>query len=221
MDFIPGCFIETEAKGPAIHKYRSLLEKGNTPFSPIQASAAPSRRLWHFLVRQELVQDIFIRAIFGKKRTPSSAADGTSVAPSVAGDTAGGSGELRFTLKFNCLENSDQNIQFNSGRWSQQQSKSSQRTDFRASSHHSQRSRIDFGILLKSRESRLHIAGNATRSTRNGYIIVARLTQLDGRRMRVGYFEFEQRFGLDSVQQFLGHSGCIRQVSSIHILINC
>lgn len=95
LDFIPGCFIETEAKGPAIHKYRSLLEKGNTPFSPIQASAAPSRRLWHFLVRQELVQDIFIRAIFGKKRTPSSAVDGTSVAPSMAGDTAAGSGKLK------------------------------------------------------------------------------------------------------------------------------
>lgn len=93
LDFIPGCFIETEAKGPAIHKYRSLLEKANTPFSPIQASAAPAKRLWHFLVRQELVQDIFIRSVFGKKRTPSSAPDGTSVAPSMAGDTAPGSGK--------------------------------------------------------------------------------------------------------------------------------
>lgn len=72
IDFIPGCFIETDAKGPAIHKYRSLLEKHNTPFSPIHASAAPSRRLWHYLVRQELVQDIFIRAVFGRKRTTSS-----------------------------------------------------------------------------------------------------------------------------------------------------
>jgi len=31
-DYIPGCFVETNAAGPAIHKYRSLLEKCNTPF---------------------------------------------------------------------------------------------------------------------------------------------------------------------------------------------
>lgn len=78
IDFIPGCFIETDAKGPAIHKYRSLLEKQNTPFSPIQASAAPARRLWQYLVRQELVQDIFIRAVFGRKRTISSSGFGST-----------------------------------------------------------------------------------------------------------------------------------------------
>lgn len=92
LDFIPGCFVESDAKGPAIHKYRSLLEKGNTPFSPIQASAAPTRRLWHHLVRQELVQDIFIRAVFGKKRSATSTADASTVV-SVAGDTNAGSGE--------------------------------------------------------------------------------------------------------------------------------
>lgn len=31
-DFIPGIFVESEATGPAIHKYRTLLEKQNTPF---------------------------------------------------------------------------------------------------------------------------------------------------------------------------------------------
>lgn len=31
-DFIPGIFVETEATGPAIHKYRALLERQNTPF---------------------------------------------------------------------------------------------------------------------------------------------------------------------------------------------
>lgn len=86
IDFIPGCFIESDVKGPAIHKYRSLLDKQNTPFSPIQASAAPARRLWHYLVRQELVQDIFIRAVFGKKRTTSAAGDNASVAHSVLND---------------------------------------------------------------------------------------------------------------------------------------
>lgn len=68
-DYIPGCFIESENKGPSIHKYRSLLEKNNTPFSPIAASAAPTRRLWNYMVRQELCQEIFIRAIFGKRKT--------------------------------------------------------------------------------------------------------------------------------------------------------
>lgn len=94
IDFIPGCFIESDAKGPAIHKYRSLLEKHNTPFSPIQASAAPAKRLWHFLVRQELVQDIFIRAVFGRKRTTSSTGFGTGHF-----STAGESGELRRVVR--------------------------------------------------------------------------------------------------------------------------
>uniref|UniRef100_A0A6B2EFJ9 Putative rabconnectin n=1 Tax=Phlebotomus kandelakii TaxID=1109342 RepID=A0A6B2EFJ9_9DIPT len=96
VDFIPGCYVESEAKGPAIHKYRSLLEKSNTPFSPIHASAAPARRLWNFLVRQDLVQDIFIRAVFGKRRSLASiveaAAPTASSTSSVAGgtDTPGG-----------------------------------------------------------------------------------------------------------------------------------
>ena len=84
--------MESEAKGPAIHKYRSLLEKHNTPFSPIQNSAAPARRLWNYLVRQELVQDIFIRAVFGKKRSTTCAPEPSSVAPSVAGDTGSPTG---------------------------------------------------------------------------------------------------------------------------------
>lgn len=80
VDYIPGCFVETNAAGPAIHKYRSLLEKCNTPFHPRHASAAPVRRLWSFLVRQEQVQDIFIRAVFGKRRSVSSTMDTPSVA---------------------------------------------------------------------------------------------------------------------------------------------
>lgn len=35
QDFIPGIFVETEATGPAIHKYRTLLERQNTPFKGI------------------------------------------------------------------------------------------------------------------------------------------------------------------------------------------
>lgn len=88
-DYIPGCFIESENKGPSIHKYRSLLEKNNTPFSPCAASAAPTKRLWNFLVRQEQCQDVFIRAIFGKRKTftfdpPPSSGHGGNSAPSIS-----------------------------------------------------------------------------------------------------------------------------------------
>ncbi|XP_069696328.1 dmX-like protein 2 isoform X4 [Periplaneta americana] len=78
-DYIPGCYVETTVTGPAIHKYRSLLDKCNTPFHPRHASAAPVRRLWSFLVRQEQVQDIFIRAVFGKRRSLSSMMDTPSM----------------------------------------------------------------------------------------------------------------------------------------------
>lgn len=85
-----------EAKGPAIHKYRSLLEKQNTPFSPILGTASPARRLWNYLVRQETVQEIFIRAIFGKKKSPSSVTETNSVAQSIAGGDLGTPGGKQF-----------------------------------------------------------------------------------------------------------------------------
>lgn len=65
--YLLGCFVETSAKGPAIHKYKTLLEKENTPFIST-SSTGPIKRLWHYLVRQADVQDVFIRAIFGKKK---------------------------------------------------------------------------------------------------------------------------------------------------------
>lgn len=46
--------------------------------SPRLASSAPARRLWSYLVRQEHVQDIFIRCVFGKKRSVSTVLDGPS-----------------------------------------------------------------------------------------------------------------------------------------------
>ena len=50
--------------------YRQLLEPHNTPFNN-KSAASTARRLWAFLVHQELVQDIFIRAVFGKRRSIS------------------------------------------------------------------------------------------------------------------------------------------------------
>ncbi|XP_065223519.1 dmX-like protein 2 isoform X2 [Planococcus citri] len=67
-DYVPGCYVEDTSTGPAIQKYKCLLDKSNTPFHPRHWSAAPARRLWCYLVRQESVQDLFIRSIFGKQQ---------------------------------------------------------------------------------------------------------------------------------------------------------
>lgn len=50
--------------------FRQLLEPQNTPFS-MKSSASAARHLWIYLVHQEIVQDIFIRAVFGKRRSLS------------------------------------------------------------------------------------------------------------------------------------------------------
>lgn len=68
VDYISGCFVDKEAKGPAIQKYHSLLQYYNTPFNQMDSSARPARRLWSFLVRQENVQDVFVRAIFSSRQ---------------------------------------------------------------------------------------------------------------------------------------------------------
>lgn len=47
----------------------------NVCYSPRHWSAAPARRLWSFLVRQEPVQELFIRCVFGKRRCAPSIAD--------------------------------------------------------------------------------------------------------------------------------------------------
>uniref|UniRef100_A0A224YX63 DmX-like protein 2 n=1 Tax=Rhipicephalus zambeziensis TaxID=60191 RepID=A0A224YX63_9ACAR len=58
-------------QGPPILKYKVLLEVDNTPFSRSKHPAAhPARRLWNYLVRQEGVQDLFIRYLFSHKVTP-------------------------------------------------------------------------------------------------------------------------------------------------------
>lgn len=74
-NYIPGCYAESGINGLAIHKYRSLLNKDNTPF--ISGSAAgPIRRLWNYLVRQEPTQEVFIKSIFGKSSDASARGGG-------------------------------------------------------------------------------------------------------------------------------------------------
>ncbi|XP_069316021.1 dmX-like protein 2 isoform X6 [Eulemur rufifrons] len=57
--------------GPAILRNKAMLEPENTPFKSRESSALPVKRLWHFLVKQEVLQETFIRYIFTKKRKQS------------------------------------------------------------------------------------------------------------------------------------------------------
>nr|XP_019954783.1 PREDICTED: dmX-like protein 1 isoform X2 [Paralichthys olivaceus] len=62
---------ETATPGPALLRHKVLFEPSNTPFRTSQHSALPVKRLWQFLVKQEEVQETFIRNIFTKKRDPN------------------------------------------------------------------------------------------------------------------------------------------------------
>uniref|UniRef100_A0A3Q2U785 Dmx-like 2 n=1 Tax=Fundulus heteroclitus TaxID=8078 RepID=A0A3Q2U785_FUNHE len=53
--------------GPAILRHKAMLEPDNTPFR----LSFPVRRLWHFLVKQDILQEALIRYIFTKKRKQS------------------------------------------------------------------------------------------------------------------------------------------------------
>uniref|UniRef100_A0A8B9KQK6 Dmx like 1 n=1 Tax=Astyanax mexicanus TaxID=7994 RepID=A0A8B9KQK6_ASTMX len=59
---------ETIASGPALLRHKALFEPSNTPFRSRHHSALPVKRLWQYLVKQEEVQETFIRNIFTKKR---------------------------------------------------------------------------------------------------------------------------------------------------------
>ena len=69
-NFIPGCFADSSATGPAITKYRGLFEPQNTPFRPNGHGLGSIKRLWMYLVRQECTQNFFIKFIFGRKAKP-------------------------------------------------------------------------------------------------------------------------------------------------------
>ncbi|XP_011486738.1 dmX-like protein 2 isoform X5 [Oryzias latipes] len=57
--------------GPAILRHKAMLEPDNTPFKTKNHQSFPVRRLWYFLVKQEVLQETFIRYIFTKKRKQS------------------------------------------------------------------------------------------------------------------------------------------------------
>ncbi|TRY93847.1 hypothetical protein DNTS_023768, partial [Danionella cerebrum] len=60
---------------PAILRHKAMLEPDNTPFKSKHHLSFPARRLWHFLVKQEVLQEIMIRYIFTKKRKQSESID--------------------------------------------------------------------------------------------------------------------------------------------------
>nr|XP_045610736.1 dmX-like protein 2 [Procambarus clarkii] len=94
-EYIPGCFAESQVVGPAILKYRGLLETHNTPFVRNKKGVKSVARLWNYLVRQEEVQDVFVRYIFGRKRPtpePAQYAEQGEDAMSDVGDGVDGSG---------------------------------------------------------------------------------------------------------------------------------
>nr|XP_061796137.1 dmX-like protein 2 [Nerophis lumbriciformis] len=61
--------------GPAILRHKAMLEPDNTPFKTKNHQSFPARRLWHFLVKQEVLQETLIRYIFTKKRKQSESVD--------------------------------------------------------------------------------------------------------------------------------------------------
>ncbi|XP_037104413.1 dmX-like protein 2 isoform X1 [Syngnathus acus] len=77
--------------GPAILRHKAMLEPDNTPFKTKNHQSFPARRLWHFLVKQEVLQETLIRYIFTKKRKQCESVDNHTdhVRPNCV---AGGSG---------------------------------------------------------------------------------------------------------------------------------
>uniref|UniRef100_UPI00398E6F2A dmX-like protein 1 n=1 Tax=Pristiophorus japonicus TaxID=55135 RepID=UPI00398E6F2A len=65
----------TMSSGPAILIHKALLEPTNTPFKSKHHTALPVKRLWQYLVKQEEVQETFIRNIFTKKRCQNESID--------------------------------------------------------------------------------------------------------------------------------------------------
>ncbi|KAG8575680.1 hypothetical protein GDO81_009635 [Engystomops pustulosus] len=68
----------TVGTGPAILRHKAMLDPENTPFKSKDYSALPVKRLWHYLVKQELLQETFIRYIFTKKRKQSESVEASA-----------------------------------------------------------------------------------------------------------------------------------------------
>jgi len=95
-DYIPGCFVDSSVTGPPIQKYKTMTEPANTPFLSSHFSALPAKRLWHYLIRQEPLQDAFIRYIFRKRKQIEDDSSGRGADTS---DNGSASGALMHPMK--------------------------------------------------------------------------------------------------------------------------
>ncbi|XP_062985562.1 dmX-like protein 1 isoform X1 [Elgaria multicarinata webbii] len=59
---------DASSSGPALLRHKALLEPTNTPFNSKSNNSLSVKRLWQYLIKQEMVQETFIRNIFTKKR---------------------------------------------------------------------------------------------------------------------------------------------------------
>uniref|UniRef100_A0A6J0SL40 DmX-like protein 1 isoform X4 n=1 Tax=Pogona vitticeps TaxID=103695 RepID=A0A6J0SL40_9SAUR len=59
---------DASSSGPALLRHKVLLEPTNTPFRSKSRNALSVKRLWLYLIKQEMVQETFIRNIFRKTR---------------------------------------------------------------------------------------------------------------------------------------------------------
>ncbi|XP_062998573.1 dmX-like protein 2 isoform X2 [Elgaria multicarinata webbii] len=71
-NYINTCLLEPGMGAAAAGaRLKAMVDPENTPFKSKDYSALPAKRLWHFLVKQDLLQDTFIRYTFTKKRKQS------------------------------------------------------------------------------------------------------------------------------------------------------
>lgn len=71
-EYLQQCYMSSAnptMTGPSILRYKGLLEPSNTPFTGNGQAVRSVKRFWNFLVRQEAVQDVFIKYIFEKNKT--------------------------------------------------------------------------------------------------------------------------------------------------------
>ncbi|PIK56051.1 putative dmX-like protein 2 [Apostichopus japonicus] len=68
-EYLQQCYQNPTMSGPSILRYKGLLEPSNTPFTGTSQAVRSVQRYWNFLVRQEAIQDVFIKYIFEKNKT--------------------------------------------------------------------------------------------------------------------------------------------------------
>ncbi|XP_026565703.1 dmX-like protein 2 [Pseudonaja textilis] len=108
-DYINTCFPEHGmGAGAAAARIKAMVDPENTPFKSKDYSALPAKRLWHFLVKQELLQDTFIRYTFTKKRKQSeSVEDSKEHVPKQSSPAEDDSNILFFTFFFGSSDDVD------------------------------------------------------------------------------------------------------------------